>query len=106
MLRRIIVIEFHELTRLFDPFAFRILSACFNKLLKQFHVVHIHPNNIGGKVERDGLVVPSLLEFTFLNRSRVTSTRPARTFPHPLDANNLSNLPALTLPPCWYQMEA
>lgn len=97
---RIIVAEFHFLDRMFEPGEFPVLEATFGRLLEHFHVVHIHPNNIGGSVKLDGMEVPKLLEFTFLNRRRVVRAEPQRRFPHPLDAENGRGR-ALLLPDCW-----
>src|SRR6218665_2031855 len=44
---RIIAIEFHELDELFCSFGLRIIQSAFAKLLKNFSVVHLHPNNCG-----------------------------------------------------------
>jgi hypothetical protein len=98
---RIIVVEFHYLDWLFDPFSFRLISACFDKLLEIFQVVHIHPNNGDGSVRVGKIIIPRLLEFTFLNRKRVRHATPQQSFPHPLDADNAPG-PTLALPKCWY----
>ncbi len=100
---RIIIIEFHFLDKVFDRFAFRTISSCFNKLLQYFHVVHIHPNNCCGSVRRGGVVVPRVIEFTFLNKNRVNSSNAQVVFPHKLDADNATNMPPLPLPKCWHQ---
>jgi len=97
---RIILVEFHFLDRMFEPEEFPIIEATFHRLLRFFHVAHIHPNNIGGSVVLDGIEVPRLLEFTFLNKRRVARTRPQTVFPHPLDADNGRRRP-LALPDCW-----
>jgi hypothetical protein len=102
---RIIVIEFHELDRLFDPFAFRLFSACFDKLLESFYVVHIHPNNVSEVVKREAIEIPTIMEFTFLNKRRVKVPKPRLDFPHSLDADNTFK-PTLPLPKCWYQSVA
>jgi Methyltransferase FkbM domain len=98
---RIMVIEFHFLDRLFDPFAFRFLSSSFQKILEFFHVAHIHPNNADGVFRKGQIEIPRILEFTFINKDRVSSTRPQAAFPHKLDADNGSARP-LPLPKCWY----
>jgi hypothetical protein len=99
---RIIVMEFHELDRLFDPLCFRIISASFEKLLEYFDVVHIHPNNGCVHSVRTGDVeVPKVLEFTFLNKRRVKSTKAQSVFPHKLDTDNFPDLPPFHLPKCW-----
>ncbi len=99
---RMIVIEFHGLDRLFDPFAFRLISACFERLQKSFYVVHIHPNNCCGAVQMGGIEIPPLMEFTFLNRKRVSRTKPESSFPHRFDADNFPEAKPLVLPKCWY----
>jgi hypothetical protein len=99
---RIIVIEFHHLDRLYDPFAFSLISACFEKLLQDFHVAHIHPNNNRGSVRFGDIEIPEAMEFTFINKRRVRSTRPQQVFPHKLDAENKASYPPMTLPKCWY----
>jgi hypothetical protein len=98
---RILVIEFHRLDSLFDPFAFALYSSCFEKLLEYFCVVHIHPNNCCGTAKRGELEVPRVMEFTFLNKKRVRGTKPQRNFPHELDVVNFPWKP-LHLPKCWY----
>lgn len=98
---RIIVIEFHGLEKLFDPFVFEYISSTFDKLLKSFYVVHIHPNNFCGSVRRGGIRVPRVMEFTFLNKRRARCMRPQTVFPHKLDADNVRR-GALPLPKCWY----
>src|SRR5262245_6938190 len=43
---RIIVVELHSLERLIDKMGFELMLAGLNKLLRQFYVVHNHPNNV------------------------------------------------------------
>ena len=96
---RIVVIEFHNLDRLFD--AFRRSSSCFERLCGSFYVTHIHPNSQDGSLRYGDLEVPRSMEFTFLNKKRVGRTKPQTAFPHKLDMDNLSGTP-LVLPKCWY----
>jgi hypothetical protein len=98
---RIIVIEYHFLDRVFYPSEFALIASSFESLLSHFHVAHIHPNNIGGSVNKDGIEIPKILEFTFINKRRVKFTRPRSDFPHPLDVEN-GRRKALPLPSCWY----
>jgi hypothetical protein len=99
---RIIVIEFHELERLLDKHAFPIIKAAFDRLLERFYVVHNHPNNFGRSVRCGSMIIPRVLEMTFIRKDRVKSTGFARTFPHPLDVTNDTENPDLILPPAWY----
>ena len=99
---RIIVIEFHDLGRLFEPFPYRIMEACFRKLLKQFYVVHLHPNNCCGCIRKGDIEIPRVLEATLYNKRRITLDKHATVFPHPLDENNVPTHGPLNLPRCWY----
>jgi hypothetical protein len=98
---RIIVVECHFLDRLFDPIAFNLFSAFFEKLLKIFHVAHIHPNDCCGSVKKGDIEVPRVLEFTFFNKKRVADVHPQLMFPHKLDDPNVTKT-GLHLPRCWY----
>jgi hypothetical protein len=102
---RILVIEFHHLERMFLDENYDSWNKILNKILKHFHVVHIHPNNYCSQVSILDLEIPRLMEFTFLNKNRIDGPVPTQTFPHPLDQNNVSNYEALNLPKCWYQYE-
>lgn len=101
---RIMVIEFHNLDRLFNSIVFRLFSSVFEKILKSFHVVHIHPNNCyGGEIVKRGNVeIPKVMEFTFLNKKRAKGIKDATILPHPLDSDNAQRKP-LPLPRCWYR---
>jgi Methyltransferase FkbM domain len=98
---RILVIEFHSLHKLFDPFAFGLIAASFRKLLQSFYVVHIHPNNSCEVARRGRIEIPSMMEFTFINKKRVSRTSPQTLFPHRLDCDNFP-LKTMVLPKCWY----
>lgn len=102
---RIAAIEFHDMDRLFDPLTFMIFSACFEKLLRLFHVVHIHPGNFCGTVKKGKIEIPILMEFTFLNKRRVHKTTPQLTFPHKLDTDNRI-AKSIILPKCWYSFRS
>jgi hypothetical protein len=98
---RIVIIEFHNLDHLFDASVFDLLASCFDKLLKSFHVVHIHPNNCSGVIKNGDIEIPQIMEFTFLNKRRARSVRDAVAFPHILDSDNVEGR-AVPLPRCWY----
>jgi hypothetical protein len=98
---RIMVIECHGLDCIFEPYALRLYRACFDKLLSEFMVVHAHPNNCTGSLRHGDLEIPSVIEFTFYNRARVTQHTPQRVFPHPLDTDNCAGLPPMDLPKLW-----
>lgn len=99
---RIMIVEFHELDKLFDAFDFTLISSCFEKLLHSFHVVHIHPNNTSEVVEHGEIAVPAVMEFTFLNKRRAKRKTAQTAFPHPLDVDCGPALRHMDLPKCWY----
>jgi hypothetical protein len=98
---RIMVIEFHDLDELFNKFGFKFINLVFKKILKQFEVVHIHPNNSNkpfGYLNYQGF---HAMEFTFLRKDRIEKKFPEYIFPHPLDAACVASQPNYPLPPCW-----
>jgi hypothetical protein len=95
---RIIVIEFHGFDRIFNPIGFQLISNCIYKLLKNFDIVHIHPNNIQKLVKYKNFEVPPLLEFTFIRKDRVIFSEPETSFPHFLDRPNVISIPDIILP--------
>ena len=100
---RILAIEFHELGEIFNRLGFVLINAVFQKLLKQFVLVHIHPNNLLPIRSRAGVSISPMMEFTFLRKDRVKSFRPATSFPHALDCANVPENSELVLPTSWYR---
>jgi hypothetical protein len=100
---RIMVIEFHDLFNLFDRIKFHYFERVFTKLIALFHVVHIHPNNFARPIRKDGLVIPDVVEITFLRRDRPVVTEADLKFPHPLDQSCKSQRAEVILPECWYR---
>jgi hypothetical protein len=100
---RVMVIEFHYIHKIFDPFIYKLYKTCFEKILEHFHVVHIHPNNCCGSVRKGEIEVPRIAEFTFYNKRRVDHITYQHQFPHPLDRDNAPANKALPLPKCWYR---
>jgi hypothetical protein len=99
---RILVIEFHRLDSIFDKTGFKLINLTFNKLLKDFEIVHIHPNNCRAPVVYKGYEVPPLMEFTFLRKDRVIgSSKNLLTYPHHLDRPCVKDLTDYPLPKCW-----
>ncbi len=99
---RIIVIEFHKLDYLFDDSFFQIANCAFLKLLNTHTCLHIHPNNSVPVTTSKGVVVPQMLEMTFLRNDRIETRSPATLFPHPLDCESVPSFPSVTLPKSWY----
>ena len=99
---RIMIIEFHSLDLIFDARAFPIIKDCFNLILNDFYVVHIHPNNTGRYRRFRDVVIPSTMEFTFIRKDRITDVAFTKNFPHDLDRSNNINKTDLKLPKVWW----
>lgn len=99
---RIMVVEFHRLDDLCDKFGFEMINLVFMKLLKDFDIVHIHPNNCLKPVVYGKFEIPPVLEITFLRKDRILSKQPTLTFPHQLDRTNVPNYADYPLPKCWF----
>jgi len=98
---RIIAAEFHYLDQLWSLPFFRLASRMFDKILQTHKCVHIHPNNGFRPLNKGGLSIPPIAEFTFFRNDRISNPSYATDFPHPLDFDNTDN-PCLPLPACWY----
>lgn len=99
---RVLVVEFHRLDSLYDKMGCELISLVFAKILKDFEVVHIHPNNCTEPVHFQGIAIPPVMEFTFLRRDRINASAPATSFPHELDRANVPSNRDFALPKCWY----
>ncbi len=99
---RSIVIEFHSLDMIFSRDGYKLASLVFEKLLADFCVVHIHPNNCRRLSRIRGYLVPPVLEFTFHRKDRIQNAKPVISLPHPLDVRCVTSRPEITLPRQWY----
>lgn len=99
---RIIVAEFHDLDQLWNRPFFQLASRAFEKILQTHTCAHIHPNNIISPLNKGGLSIPPVLEFTFVRKDRIAHANPVVTFPHSLDADN-ADVAHFALPECWYK---
>jgi hypothetical protein len=100
---RIISLEVHDIESWGDPAFFRVVGDFFDKLLQNFHVVHVHPNNCCGIVNLNGVELPRVFELTFLRKDRADFLGFRRDFPHSLDRPNMEDRPDLPLPEGWFQ---
>jgi len=99
---RIMVVEFHALDMLFAKEPFQIVKQTFDKLLRDFSVVHIHPNNRADILSNNGIDVPLAMEFTFYRNDRVRRLQRELSFPHVLDSPNHAQKADVVLPKCWW----
>lgn len=98
---RIMVIEFHDLRSMRDGFFFRRLRRVFSRIMRDFRVAHIHPNNAGIVEYLGSVPLPDVVEMTFVRRDRRYELAASPAFPHPLDRPNIEGREEIPLPPAW-----
>ena len=100
----IIIIEFHNLEKLFRKKNYNEYSKSFKKILKNFTIAHIHPNNSKRIIRIGEIEVPPVMEFTFLRNDQVLcSDRSEKlSFPHKLDRKCSAEFEEIILPRGWY----
>lgn len=99
---RVMVIEFHSMSMLYDPYTEQIIIDVIERLLATHHIVHNHPNNAMWMNRQDGVDVPEVIEVTFLRKDRATPTGFVNQFPHALDVINNPLKVNLVLPDAWH----
>jgi hypothetical protein len=99
---RIIIIEFHNLREIKNKFFFKIVLATFEKLLENFIICHIHPNNSCGINYISDVAIPNAIEVSFIRKDRVKKKIYTKNFPHPLDQPSVKNLKDIFLPKVWF----
>jgi hypothetical protein len=99
---RIIIVEFHNLREIKNKFFFKIVMATFEKLLENFIICHIHPNNSCGINYISNVAIPNAIEISFIRKDRVTKKIHTKNFPHPLDQPSVKDLKDIFLPKIWF----
>ncbi|WP_051153553.1 FkbM family methyltransferase [Litoreibacter arenae] len=98
---RIIVIEYHDLDKVFDREQFDKMSATVTRLAKTHVLCHLHSNNVVPNFHIKGREVARLVEATYLRRDRIkAATKPAQV-PHPLDQRNVEENDDVPTPSFW-----
>jgi hypothetical protein len=101
---KILVIEFHDFYNLASNAGADLFLSVFNKILENFYICHIHPNNCCGYVNINKILIPQVMEFTFINKNVVNKINKLKhNLPHNLDIKNVKNLKDLKLPDIFYK---
>lgn len=95
---KIIIIEFHYLEKINDHYFYENFSSALEKLLLNFEICHIHPNNCKGLYSVNGIKLPTAIEVTFLRKDICKFKKKINNFPHRLDQKNINHLPDVFLP--------
>ena len=99
---RIIVLELHDMHKIFLRSGLDEIGHVLQRLLEDFEMVHIHANNNLQPVRGHGYEVPPVLEVTLLRKDRVRSRKPVASLPHPLDVPNNAHVREIVLGRYWY----
>lgn len=99
---RIMVVEFHSLSLLYDDYSEQIVVDVLQRLLRTHHVVHNHPNNAMWMNYRADVDIPEVIEVSFLRKDRSETLGPVTQYPHPLDIISNPLKPELILPAAWH----
>ncbi len=101
---RIMVIEFHNLDQIMTTsLGAEVFDTVFDKLARNFEIVHLHANNAGGVHRHKGQMIPRVLELTFLRSDRfnLSTERFPAVIPHPLDQPNETKKKEILLSEPW-----
>ena len=101
----IMVIEFHNLHKLFDENFLRMVSAIFEKIYKNFSICHVHINNFCYIETSGGIEVPPVIEVSFIRNDlidKVLSEKPI-SLPHNLDSRNSLYEGDTVMPEIWWK---
>tara|TARA_B100001057_G_scaffold157701_2_gene158417 strand:+ start:1376 stop:2179 length:804 start_codon:yes stop_codon:yes gene_type:complete len=102
----ILIIEFHFYNfTAQEHFTNKIINNCFDKLLKNFDICHLHPNNGSYFLHIGNVKLPRNLEFTFINKKLVKYRKEIKSLPHPKDQKNVPNKPDLKLEKYFYKRD-
>jgi len=99
---RIIVIEFHNLREIKNKFFLKIVMSTLEKILQNFIICHLHPNNSCGINYISNLPIPNAIEISFIRKDRVQKKTYAKDFPHNLDQPSVKDLKDIYLPKIWF----
>ena len=99
------IIEFHNLQKLFEKDFLKMTSAIFEKIYTNFSICHVHPNNCCGIASLDGIDIPRVLEVTFIRNDLVDGLLNNKLvkLPHILDRKNIKTNEDLHMPKIWWE---
>jgi len=92
-----VICEFHSLSQLGDAIYLSLFKGVFEKLNTAFSIVHIHANNWGSIFNLSNIVIPDVIEITFVNDDYYTVSASDEIFPTKLDMPNRAGYPDIFL---------
>jgi hypothetical protein len=98
---RILLVEFHNFHHLDNKPHYNLVNATIEKIRERFEPVHLHANNYEKVANVNGVLMPNVIEVTFLRKDRVKENKGLRALPHVLDLPNNPEWADVELPPIW-----
>src|SRR5258708_37773354 len=98
---RIMVVEFHHFNNLENKEFYNLVNATIEKIREYFEPVNLHANNYEKVTNVNGVLMPSVIEVTFLRKDRIRDNRRLRVLPHVLDQPNNPQWADVVLPANW-----
>jgi len=91
---RIILLEIHDLHRVFERSSFDKIRATVERLNETHQICHVHANNTAPYYRLGDHLVPPVIELSYLRKDHLPKQQlqPAK-YPHPLDQINEAKLP-------------
>jgi hypothetical protein len=101
---KIMIIEFHNFEFLGNNFSIKIYKQVFEKILKDFDIAHIHPNNCCGFKRIFNYDIPRVMEITFLRKDISKFKKKIKNkLPHALDFKCVNYKKDISLPNYFYK---
>lgn len=100
---RFLIFEIHQVQLLANKVGLAALSSFFAKILADFDLVHIHPNNIHPVITHHNFEIPSALEITLARKGTLKYRDAVAHLPHDLDEANVDYQNDVLLNTYWYQ---
>jgi hypothetical protein len=102
---RIMVIEFHSLSSMLNPYFYMTFLKILKRILNNFYIVHTHLNNNDKVYKYHGEFIPRTAEITFLRKDRVKIIKGWADLPNSSDYPNNSSKPSYPLPKIWMNLK-
>jgi hypothetical protein len=93
----VLIIEFHDFDNIIYRHVLKYYELIFSKLLLQFDIVHLHPNNACGFKKIEDLVVPNTIEITFVRKGLITTSKKVAKIKNKLDAPNYYSIEDISI---------
>ena len=82
--------------------SFFLFQDIIQKIINNFYCVHIHPNNDVDFIKKNkNIIIPPVMEFTFINKKNSKISNQKLRFPNKLDSDNNPDKRSIVLPDCW-----